>query len=130
MNLSERNKLIEHIFQTECLPILQSKGHDYCNDDAYDQFMECASDISSTVECVIFTYMSKHWKALQKSIRGKRLSGEPIDEKLKDIINYCAILLVWLREQNRTSELIEGFVPDEDNVDDFNSGMQYQNWKK
>lgn len=97
ITLKERNQAIQDIFDNECMPILNAKGADYMDKDAFDQFTEIAEIVGVTPTQAMFVYMHKHVKALQSAMKNKALQGEALEKKLKDIINYAAMMIVYER---------------------------------
>ena len=97
MTLEERNQAIKDIFNNECMPILDAKGADYMDKDAFDQFKTVAEITGITPTQAIFVYMHKHIKALQNAMQNRELQGEDLADKLTDIINYAAMMIVLER---------------------------------
>ena len=99
MNLKERNDAIRKIFEDECAPILETKGADYMDQDAFDQFTRLAEKVCATPDRIMFIYMDKHYQAVTRAMSGGEIKGEPLEEKLKDIVNYALIMLAYYKQQ-------------------------------
>lgn len=98
MTLDERNKAIADFITSECLPILRSKGEDYAGKDADPNrnFAAVADALGLTPYQVWAVYFQKQTIALINAIKANPANpatkGEPIRERLIDIINYAGIL--------------------------------------
>lgn len=87
---------------SESFELLKSKNKDYStNDDALSGFKLAARDAGVTNYQAWLIFARKHWGAIATFCRnGGQVESEPIEERLKDMINYC-ILLACLIEDNR-----------------------------
>lgn len=98
MTLAERNKLIKQIFEDECFSILETKGADYMNADAWDQFENLASIIGVSPLQIMYIYMNKHIRAVETAMQNKSLRAESLEDKLKDIANYALLMIAYNRK--------------------------------
>lgn len=79
--------------------IFETKGKDYAEkDDRLAQFRKAADKYDLTMPQVLGVYIDKHIESLNKWIKGQELSGEPIEEKLLDIIVYSLLAFKMVRE--------------------------------
>lgn len=82
-----------------CNSIMNSKGPDYSGmEDRLLNFKDAGLAAGITPIQACFVYLQKHWCAVEKFARGEKLSGEPIEEKLKDVINYCVLMLALIED--------------------------------
>lgn len=91
----------------ECLVLAQKKGADYTkgSEDALLNFKEGGKDIAAPPEKVLYIYMWKHWTAICNYIRtGGQSESEPIDERIKDLINYAVLLKAIIQEKREIEE--------------------------
>lgn len=108
------------VFEKECVKligdatqnIMKSKGREYAgNDDRLANFKRGAANVGVNPETVLFIYLSKHWdsistfiKDLEKEKRFDAVSNglsEPIQERLKDALNYILLLNGLLVERKQ-----------------------------
>jgi len=99
MTHKKREKIIKKILQ-ECQHIRNTKGIDYAwgTKDANYNFKRVAQELKLTPEQVCMVYLKKHMDTIYLAIRGEKLKGEALEEKIKDIINYLLILYTLLQE--------------------------------
>ena len=83
------------------LTILKNKNVDYSVDsDALAGFKFAARDAGITNYQAWLIFARKHWGAIATFCRnGGQLESEPIEERLKDMINYCTLLKCLIEEQ-------------------------------
>jgi hypothetical protein len=80
---------------TDCLALAKAKGEDYTkgSQDALANFKEGGKDIDLDPQKVCWIFMNKHYQAITNYIKtGGQSESEPIDERLKDMINYLVLL--------------------------------------
>lgn len=91
---------------TECAAILEAKGPDYSGlQDRLKNFKEVAAKYDVSAEAAVMIYYEKHMQAVSTYIKSGKLTGEPIREKIKDLINYL-VLLGAIIEDNETQQKI------------------------
>jgi len=106
-------KLMAETFDS-ALKIAKSKGQDYTvgNPDALWNFKEAGRDIELSPEKALYIGMNKHYKAIVNYIKtGGQSESEPIDERIKDCINYLVLLrglIVEKRESNPHGPIVLG----------------------
>jgi hypothetical protein len=99
MHISQLDKLCGEFF-ADCMEILMAKGRDYApNDKAFESMEWAAQELRISVEQVLGVHMIKQWSAICTFLKEDRLETEPIEQRLKDMANYCALLYVWLEEK-------------------------------
>lgn len=81
--------------------ILQNKNKDYSVDeDALAGFKFAARDAGITNYQAWLIFARKHWGAIATFCRnGGQLESEPIEERLKDMINYCTLLKCLIEDE-------------------------------
>ena len=102
MKIDERQQEIERLF-SQCMGILESKGADYSGDeDGLGNFKENAKHLGLSKYQVWLVYFSKHVDSVRNSIKrdpnDPQVESEPLEERLKDIINYAALMYCLLKE--------------------------------
>lgn len=88
----------------DCLELARIKGADYTkgSQDALANFKEGGLSIGIDPKRVNWIFMNKHYQAITNYIKtdGKSQS-EPIEERIKDMINYLVLLHgLIVEEQN------------------------------
>lgn len=84
----------------ECIKIIKTKGNDYSGDeDRLAEFRRSSKFNNISIKQVFGVHIFKHLTTLEKWIKNERLKGEPIEEKLKDIIVYCLMAYKIEKEQ-------------------------------
>lgn len=97
--------------------IMKSKGREYAgNEDRLANFKRGAHNVGVNPETVLFIYLSKHWDSISTFIRDleKEKSygavacklSEPIQERLKDALNYILLLNGLLMERKHHEDNI------------------------
>lgn len=98
MKLEEQNRLCE-AFRTECKIITDTKGKDYSPDGiAFAEIKETAKELDIRPEQVLYVHLKKHLSAVKAYMKHGKAASEPIEERLKDLANYCALLYTLLQE--------------------------------
>lgn len=85
----------------EAEEIARLKGEDYTkgSDDALANFKEGGQGIDLDPRKVLWVFMNKHYQAITNFVKtGGQSESEPIDMRLKDMINYCVLLLALINE--------------------------------
>jgi hypothetical protein len=103
MTNKELYNLMEQVFN-DCKSIAELKGHDYTkgSEDALANFKEVGKAIDVDPLDVAFIFMNKHYQAITNYIRTKGQSeSEPIDMRIKDMINYLILLQALINEKPR-----------------------------
>ena len=96
--VAERSFKAESLF-SECIDILNKKGQDYSNCDfANSNFYEVGQVLACGKYTVWGVYFYKHICAIMNFIGKGKLESEPIRERIKDAINYLAILATMIEE--------------------------------
>lgn len=86
----------------KCFKILKTKSVDYAEaNDRLAEIRNTAEMTGTTMRTVLGIYMNKHLRSLYKWVRGDELKGEPISEKLLDIIVYALLFYKLLKEEEQ-----------------------------
>lgn len=102
------------LFQA-CRNILNEKGPDYSGfTDRLKNFKEVARDAGITPVQALWTYFIKHVQATNKFVKGETLTGEPVSEKIKDMINYLVLLSALIQEEGEDT-VANGVAPSFEN---------------
>ena len=106
MTLQDRTAHIERLF-ADCHGILAKKGADYSGKaDALSNFKRNAERLGLTKYQVWSVYTAKHFDSIMNAIKASpeypQVESEPIEERIKDLINYGAILACMIIEDNQT----------------------------
>lgn len=101
---------ISDVLLAKAIDILRAKNKDYSvDDDALAGFKFAARDAGITNYQAWLIFARKHWGAIATFCRnGGQLESEPIEERLKDMINYCT-LLKCLIEDSKDKTNIESY---------------------
>lgn len=105
MNGNERADFA-HVFFIKCQMLAQKKGAEYSVDsDVNGNFKRVATETGQTVEQVWNTFFQKHLDSVRNYIKDPILYGstatEPIEERLKDAVNYLMILASMIEEKRQ-----------------------------
>jgi len=91
-----------------CFDILKTKSADYAEDgDRLAEFRETSKECGISMRQTLGVYMNKHLRSVKKWVRGEQLKGEPVEEKLLDIIVYCLLGYKMLKEERYERKEIE-----------------------
>lgn len=86
----------------KCLRIMKTKAIDYAEeDDRLAELRATAAEIGVSMKQVLGVYMNKHLRSVFKWLRGEELKGEPVEDKLMDIIVYCLLAYKLVKESRR-----------------------------
>ena len=110
MNVEERNKHIEKIFR-DCMNIMNSKGRDYAGtEDVLRNFKLGSKVLKISPRQVLGVYVFKPALPIIRCLLGEPIHSEPIEERIKDVINYLLLLYCMLVE--------EGVIKEKESKDD------------
>lgn len=104
MNSTDLETIVEQTF-SRTRELLVVKGGEYAGDgDRLANFKRGAALTGCTPLQVAFIYLSKHYDGVSSyvktSAQGKvRVSSEPIEGRLDDLINYCLLIKAIIAEQ-------------------------------
>lgn len=102
MNMLERNEKLKKFFD-DAMTILDRKGKDYNpSGEAFTDIIENAKAMGVKPEQVLLVFMSKHWAAIVSHGKSGQLASEPIEERCKDLANYCAMYSIFAQSEKRT----------------------------
>jgi len=89
----------------ECIEIMKSKGIAYSGrDDKFGNFKRVAKNLCMEPEQVWYVYFAKHLDSLSAWLRGDYVDSEPIEGRIKDLINYLLLLYGMIEESRREAE--------------------------
>ena len=101
MKAAERARYIEELIDS-CLGLLADKGAEYSRgeEDVNSNFKRVAEAIGSDPISVAYVYFLKHIDSITNYVKTRETpSGEPIEGRIHDAINYLAILGSLIYEQ-------------------------------
>ena len=99
MKHKDREKIFKDIW-TRIEHTRNTKGLDYSGlDDVNSNFKRASKKYNISPEKVLMIYVDKHLDAITTYVNKGQLKGEPIDEKIDDVINYMGILLSLIKEK-------------------------------
>lgn len=94
-------ELMDETF-SEALVIAKAKGEDYTKGNALDaliSFKEAGADVDVNALKTCWIFMNKHYAAITNYVKtGGKSESEPIDMRIKDMINYLVLLLALIKE--------------------------------
>jgi len=99
-------QIIEGGLFKECIEMFKRKNASYAGKDAgLANFNRGAKLTGIDRKKVWFIYFSKHYDSIASYIRGEYAdSTEPIEGRIKDLINYLGILCCMIREDEMNKE--------------------------
>ena len=101
MKSDELYKLINEELLPDCMEIMKSKGEAYSGqEDKLGNFKRCAKLAGVGIKKAWFIYFVKHLDALSSYVRGEYKDSEPIDGRIKDLINYLFLLYGIIKENS------------------------------
>lgn len=106
MNAHDRSKYIEKLIDS-CLGLLADKGAEYSRgeEDVNSNFKRVAASVGSDPVTVAYVYMAKHLDSIANYVKTRETpSGEPIEGRIHDAINYLAILGSLIEESKDVPE--------------------------
>lgn len=99
MNMEQR-KIVTDSFFKKCQEVLDNKGKDYQREgEAFGDMKEISNEIGVEVEKVLWVFLRKHYTAIKNYVRTGQLESEPIELRLVDLVNYCALMHCLLIEK-------------------------------
>lgn len=105
MKSEKFSELVRKIHEKE-LKILDSKGIEYSEglDDRLSNFKFVGEMLDIDPKKVLLIYMYKHVSSLISFVKtNKTFSDEPIEERLFDIRNYCALMNGLIEDEREDS---------------------------
>lgn len=88
-----------------CLEIMKSKGEAYSGqEDKLGNFKRVAKSLAMTPYQVWYVYFAKHLDSLASWIRQEYKDSEPIEGRIKDLINYLFLLHALIIEKTTLPE--------------------------
>jgi len=105
MKAAERAEYIQNLIDS-CLGLLANKGAEYSRgeEDVNSNFKRVAEAIGSDPVSVAYVYFLKHIDSITNYVKTRQTpSGEPIEGRIHDAINYLAILGSLIEEQRLQS---------------------------
>ena len=97
--------LIEQEVLPQCMDIMKTKGEAYSGqEDKLGNFKRCAKLSNMPIKKAWMIYFLKHFDALCSYIRGEYKDSEPIEGRIKDMINYLFLLYGILVEEASSHE--------------------------
>lgn len=85
-----------------CFETLKTKSTDYAEQgDRLAEFRATSGEMGITMRQTLGVYMNKHLRSVKRWVKGEELKGEPIEEKLLDIIVYCLLGYKMVKEERR-----------------------------
>lgn len=103
MRFDERAQLINDFIDTYCKPLMASKGAEYSRgeEDCNSNFKRVAEATGNTPLQVAYVYLAKHLDSIANYIKtGQAPSGEPIEGRLADAVNYLFIMHSLIKEES------------------------------
>lgn len=100
MRADERAEYINNLIDS-CLGLLANKGQEYSRGEAdvNSNFKRVAEAIGSDPVSVAYVYFLKHIDSITNYVKTRETpSGEPIQGRIQDAINYLAILGSLIQE--------------------------------
>lgn len=110
MTSAERAKFVEQFLSEHCLKVMTGKGAEYSRGelDVNSNFKRVAGSIGSDPLTVSYVYAAKHWDSISNYVKTRTIpSGEPINGRLGDMINYMLILASLIEEERTTGHIKE-----------------------
>ena len=99
MTFEERQAKTDKFFE-DCKQILLKKGADYTVDnDAFKDLRAVAEEVEVPPLKLLWIFMRKHLSSVKNYIKKGKVESEPIEERLKDIANYCSLINALIEEE-------------------------------
>jgi len=84
----------------DCMKIMKSKGIAYSGrKDKFGNFKRIAKNLGLTPYQVWYVYFAKHLDSLNAWLREEYQDSEPIEGRIKDLINYLLLLGGMIEEE-------------------------------
>ena len=106
MTKKEFEQVMSAVFDS-CATVSDAKGHDYTkgSEDALANFKGVGKDIGIDPMQACWIFMNKHYQAITNYVRtGGQSESEPIDERIKDLINYLVLFQALIIERRKDAE--------------------------
>jgi len=85
-----------------CMEIMKSKGLAYSGkNDSFANFKRVAKNLCMSQYQVWHVYFSKHLDSLASWIKEEYSDSEPIESRIKDLINYLFLLYGMIKETEK-----------------------------
>jgi hypothetical protein len=98
-------KLLEE-FQCEMFDTLNSKGHDYANEDVLSNFKEVSQLVGVTPETVVMVMIVVKIVRLSNLLKNSKTpKNESVKDNLLDLTNYTFLLNAIINERNKSEGL-------------------------
>lgn len=98
-------QLMKDVF-SKAEAIAKTKGADYTkgSEDALANFKEGGKDVAVEPIKVCWIFMNKHYQAITNYVKTNGQSeSEPIEERIKDAINYLVLMQALIVEKKETT---------------------------
>lgn len=85
----------------DCIKTLETKGAEYTggSPDRLTNFRTAGAEIGIPMEKVLYTFVNKHWRAIQSYIKtGSVKSNESIQSRIMDVIVYMLLFSKMVKE--------------------------------
>lgn len=93
-------EFIEKELFPELMAIMKSKGEAYSgHEDKFGNFKRIAQKYKIPITMVWAIYFGKHLDSLDSWLRGEYVDSEPIEGRIKDLINYLFLLYGLIEEK-------------------------------
>lgn len=95
MRFEDRAALIEEFVERNCKPLMAAKGAEYSRgeEDCNSNFKRVAESTGLDPIQVAYVYLAKHLDSISNFVKTKQTpSGEPIEGRIADAVNYLFIL--------------------------------------
>lgn len=111
-SIVSRNSECRNFFES-CMQILERKGRDYNHSqDGFSALKNGASAVNISVEKTIFLLMNKHFNSIRQYVANGELHSEPVEGRLRDLANFCAIFYSYLKIHGKLSLGAKVFSPE------------------
>jgi hypothetical protein len=107
MTAAEREQFVKTFIDEYCLAVMATKGREYSRneDDVNSNFKRVAKAAGLDPIKVAYIYAAKHWDSISNYVKTRETpSGEPIEGRLGDMLNYILILGSLIKEDQQLDE--------------------------
>lgn len=101
MTSDQRAKFVEDFLAKHTVSVMAGKGKEYSRgeDDVNSNFKRVGQSSGLDPLTVAYVYAAKHWDSISNYVKNRNTpSGEPIEGRLGDLINYMLILASLIEE--------------------------------
>ncbi len=99
MDLKQQEKAFKD-FRELCASITSTKNKDYCPDGiAFEEIKETAEEVGIKPSQALWVHFKKHFSAVKSYMQRGHVESEPIQGRLVDMANYCALLHMLIIEE-------------------------------